>query len=321
MKTLHSRLAACVFGLLSLSASAWDALPAKNEATLARSFALPTLGRSQVFAPDEQSFQLNLDVVTEYYADNNARESIVLDGETTKLGLVYRKGLGSDFEFNIDMPILIVGGGFMDGFIQDWHRAFGLPNGGRENAPNDRRLYRYTRDGVTLLNESRSSTSLGDVQLGGGWQFNNSLALRGMIKLPTGDRDKLTGGNLGAAAWADWALPFAQNSAFDGFASGGVTLARQTGALSSLQESAALFGGAGLGYRLTDRLEALGQLYVHSPLYKGSDLDGLRKSGLQLMLGGSYLISTRYKLNIYFQEDPIVSSSPDFSIHFGLTVR
>ena len=320
MKT--SSLAALGLGLsIFAPAYAWDALPAQNDATLARSFALPALGQSQIFAPDEQTFQINVDEITEYYADSNANESIVLDGETTKVLLAYRKGLSDNFELTVDVPLLVVGGGFMDHFIQEWHKAFGLPNGGRDNAPNNRRLYQYTHNGVTVLNESGNARGVGDVQIGTGWQLNNALALRSMVKLPTGDKDKLTGGNLGAAAWADWALPFAQGSAFDGFASGGVSLNRRSDVLSDQQEIAVAFGGAGLGYHLTQNLEVLGQFYAHTRLYKDSELDGLKRPGLQLTLGGSYRLAPDYKVNLYFQEDPITASSPDFSIHIGLTVR
>lgn len=322
MKTRFSALAALGFSLLPMvPALAWEALPATNGAALARSFALPGLGQSRVLAPDEQSVQINLDVITEYYADNNARESIVLDGETTQLGLTYRKGWSNNLEFTAEVPILIASGGFMDSFIQNWHSAFGLPNGGRESAPDNRRLYRYTRDGVTLLNETNDKTGLGDAQLGAGWQLNNRLALRGMIKLPTGDSTRLTGGNLGTAVWGDWALPFAENSAFDGFASGGLSLNRRSDVLPSQQQTVVAFGGTGLGYHLTNNLQVLGQLYLHSPLYKDSDLDGLRKAGLQLTLGGRYRVSQKYSFDLYFQEDPITSTSPDFSIHIGLTVR
>ena len=322
MKSRFFRLAAlsaCAF--TTFSVAAWDALPAKNEATLARSFALPALGQSQIYAPDEQTFQINLDEITEYYADRSANESITLDGETTKIGLLYRRGLSNDLELTVELPILIVGGGFMDKFIQDWHRAFGLPNGGRENAQNNQRQYQYTRNGVTQLNVRDKSSGIGDVEVGAGWQLGNGLALRGLIKLPTGNQDHLTGGNLGGATWLDWALPFAQGSAFDGFVSGGASVAKRSDVLPSLQRTALVFGGAGLGYHLTENLQVLGQLYGHSALYKDSELDGLRKPGLQLTLGGSYRISPDYKVNLYFQEDPIVSSSPDFSVHIGLTLK
>jgi hypothetical protein len=322
MKTQYLRLAtlwACT--LTTASAYAWDALPAKNEATLARSFALPALGQSQIYAPDEQAVQLSVDVINEYYADRNASESITLDGETTKLNLLYRRGLANDLELTVNLPFLIVGGGFMDQFMQDWHRTFGLPNGGRESAPNDRRLYQYTRSGTTQLNVGDNGGGFGDVELGAGWQAYPTLALRGMIKLPTGNQDRLTGGNLGGAAWLDWALPFAQGSSFDGFASGGVSVARRSDVLPSQQQTALAFGGAGLGYHVTDNLQVLGQLYAHTALYKDTDLDGLRKPGLQLTLGGSYRLAPDYQINLYFQEDPIVASSPDFSIHLGLTVK
>lgn len=303
------------------SALAWDALPAKNEATLARSFALPALGQSRVLAPSEQRFRFGADEITEFYRDSNASESILLDGETTKLDFAYRRGFADDLEFTAELPVYIVGGGFMDGFIQDWHRWFGLPNGGRETVANDQRRYTYTRGGTTLLNEGGSATTLGDLELGLGWQSNEHLAIRALLKLPTGDDRHLTGGNLGGAVWADWALPFAAQSDWDGFVSGGLSVARRSDVLSALQKTYAAFGGAGLSYDITRNLQAFTQLYAHSALYDNTDLDGLRKPGLQLAVGGRYQVSPSTAFELYVQEDPIVSSSPDFSIHIGLTVR
>jgi hypothetical protein len=322
MKTRLLRLTAVsACALTTFCANAWDALPAKNEATLARGFALPALGQGQIFAPDEQTFTINVDEITEYYADSRGTESITLDGETTKVGLFYRKGLSNDLELTVEVPIYFVGGGFMDQFIQDWHKAFGLPNGGRENAQNDQRQYRYTRGGITQLNVTGNSNDFGDVEIGVGWQVAEGLALRGLVKVPTGNEDHLTGGNLGGATWLDWDLPFAKASSFDGFVSGGVSLARRSDVLPSLQRTPVAFGGAGLGYHLTTSLDVFSQLYAHSALYEDSDLDGLRKPGLQLTVGTSYRLAPDYKVNLYIQEDPVVSSSPDFSIHIGLVVR
>lgn len=319
-RPLHSLLAL----LLALSAGtafAWDGLPAKNESTLARSFALPALGAHRVFAPDESHVGVSYDMTNEYVFETAGNETLTLDGETSKFNFSYRAGFADRFEYRIELPVLIVGGGYTDGFIEDWHTVFGLPNGGRERVPRDRRLYQYNVGGSTRLNESDSTTTLGDLLIGAGWQATDRLALRGQLKLPTGDSDRLTGGNWGAAFWADWGLPFGEKSHWDGFLSGGVTFAEGKGALESQQKNYAVFGGAGLAYHFIPRLQAFVQLYSHTALYDNSALDAFTQPGLQIAFGGAYRITPKVQLQAYVQEDPIVSSSPDFSIHIGLTVR
>jgi hypothetical protein len=304
--------------LLSPCAQAWDALPAYNQGTLARSFALPALGQSRVLGAGQSAFAADYDLTTEYYADSNASENLVIDGETSAFAFSWRQGIGRDVELSARLPLLIVGGGFMDHFIQQWHKTFGLPNGGREFARNDVRQYSYSVNGVTVLDERRSGTTLGDVELGAGWKLADGIALRGMLKLPTGSKHRLTGGNWGGAVWGDFALPFATYSDFDGFASLGATLAQKSDVLPQQQKTVAVFGGAGMGYRLTSAFELRSQLYAHSALYKNTDLDGLKKPGLQLTLGGSYRWSPGTSLDVFFQEDAVTNSSPDFSLHLGL---
>ena len=44
-------------------------------------------------------------------------------------------------------------------------------------------------------------------------------------------------------------------------------------------------------------------------------MDALRRAGLQLAFGAGYQLTPRLGLTLGFAEDPIVASSPDFSIH------
>lgn len=321
-KTTAFGAAALLAAITAPAAFAWDALPAYNQGTLARSFALPVIGQASVLACGQRERSLDYDLTTEYYADANAAESVTLDGETSAFALGWRVGVGSGVEVTGRIPVLIVGGGFMDHFVEEWHKTFGLPDGGRNLAPHNERLYRYTRNGATLLNEAGGSgTTLGDIQLGLGWQVAPGATLRGMVKLPTGRESHLTGGNWGGALWSDFALPFAQGSSFDGFASLGATVAQRSDVLPDQQRRAALFGGAGLGYRLTPALELRSQVYAHTALYRDSNLDGLRKPGLQLTLGGSYQANAKLRFDVFFQEDAVTNSSPDFSLHLGASWR
>lgn len=302
-------------------AQAWEALPAYNQGTLARGFLLPTIGQSSVLAASQSTFSADYDVTTEYYADANANESILIDGETSGFALGWRQGIGNDLELTARLPVLIVGGGYMDHFVNEWHKAFGLPDGGRSQAQDGQRQITYISNGTTVLDEHSSGTTLGDIQLGAGYKLGEGAALRGALKLPTGSKSKLTGGSWGGAMWGDFALPFAKGSSFDGFASLGASVAQKSDDLPMLQRHAAMFAGAGLGYWVTQKFELRSQLYVHSPLYKETELGGLKKPGLQLTLGGSYRCTPKTNLDIFFQEDAVTSSSPDFSLHVGLSYR
>lgn len=302
-------------------AQAWDALPAYNQGTLARGFLLPTIGQGSVLAASQSIFTADYDVTTEYYADANPNESILIDGETSGFALGWRQGIGNDIELTARLPVLIVGGGYMDHFVNEWHKAFGLPDGGRAQAPDNARQITYISNGTTVLDEHRSGTTLGDIQLGAGYKMADGAVLRGALKLPTGSKSKLTGGSWGGAVWGDFALPFDRSSGFDGFASLGTSLAQKSDALPTLQRHVAMFAGAGLGYWLTQKFELRSQLYVHSPLYKETELSGLKKPGLQLTLGGSYRCTPKTNLDIFFQEDAVTNSSPDFSLHVGLSYR
>jgi hypothetical protein len=305
----------------SANALAWDALPAYNQGTLVRSFALPVIGQSSVLSASQSAFSADYDLTTEYYVDSNANESITIDGETSAFAFSWRQGVGNNVEVTARLPVLIVGGGFMDHFVDEWHKTFGLPDGGRPLAQDNVRQITYNNNGITVLDERRSGTTLGDIELGVGYKLRDGAALRGMVKLPTGNKSKLTGGNLGGALWGDFALPFAKGSSFDGFASLGATFAQKADALEDQQRSVAAFGGVGLGYFITQKFELRSQLYAHTGLYKDTDLAGLKKPGLQLTLGGSYRCTPSTSFDLFFQEDAITNSSPDFSLHLGVTVR
>ena len=320
VKTLQPCIVSAVLsaGLLLCvaPAAAGDFLPLFNQGALQRSAALPSLGAPTV--ADAAAWSAALDLTTEYYTDTNATESVLQDGESARVALRYRAGLAEDLEWNLEVPVLVLGGGFMDRLIEDWHGWFGLPNGGRELAPRDRYQYRYVRNGTTLLDVSESGTYLGDMRAGLGWQSGESTVLRAELKLPTGDGAALAGGNAGLALWFDRALDFGVGSRWSGYLSAGGSAISAPDVLADHQNRAAGFGGLGLGYRVSAGFSIVSQLYAHSPLFRDTALDGLKKPGLQFALGASWRLPSGTRVQLAFQEDPVVSSSPDFSLHFGL---
>jgi hypothetical protein len=290
-----------------------------NQGALARAFELPVLGETHVLGAGESLTDLRYDLTTEYHASGDAGESVTLDGEGNLLTFAFRRGLGASTEVTFDLPLLYQGGGFMDKVVENWHSAFGLPNGGRDDAPRDRYLYEYQRNGEVLLDQHRSGADLGDLRIGFGWQALDGLALRSEVKFPTGSESHLSGGNAGIALYGDYSLPFPASSIFSGFVSAGGSYNGKTQSLSDMQNQFVPFGSVGLAVRVIDSLSLLAQLYGSGALYDG-DLDPFREA-LQLAIGLRYHVGPAFDLDFGFQEDPITSSSPDFSIHLGLSWR
>ncbi|MEK6806150.1 MAG: DUF3187 family protein [Pseudomonadota bacterium] len=286
---------------------------------LARSFALPALGQHQVNPPGKSRYTLELDLTNEYVSNTTPAEKILLDGETARLALTYYGVLAPGWDWNTEIPAYVLGGGFMDRFIQGWHDVFGLPNGGREFAPDDQYQFLYERpNGTVLLNATGSGTHFGDMSVGIGWQALPQIALRAQVKLPTGEARDLTGGNTGGAFWADAALPFADDSAWSGYASAGVSVNSRSGVLSALQEQTLYFGGGGLRYRLNETFSFYSDISARSALYTGSALDPLNGIGVPARFGLSYDINPGYSLDLAFQEDLNPGASPDFGLRFAL---
>lgn len=291
-----------------------------NQSALSRAFELPVLGRPSVLAGGSGSTALRYDLTSEYHAEQSETESVILDGEAQMLTLAFQRGFGSGLEWTAELPVIHQSGGFMDGFIEGWHEAFALPDGGRPEAPRDRYLYQYQRDGEVVLQQSRHGTELGDLRLGLGWQAAHWAALRFELKLATGDEDRFSGGNHGGALWFDAALPFAEASRWSGWLAAGASYNGPTEQLAEQQQRFVPFGGFGLGLALNPALSLLGQLYAHGELYEDSGLDPLREA-LQLALGLRWRVSPDLAVDIGFQEDLVTASSPDLSLHLALAWR
>jgi hypothetical protein len=224
----------------------------------------------------------------------------------------------------------MIGGGFTDHFIESYHHTFGFPNGGRELAPRNRLLYRYEKDGRTLLNFSRSGDGLGDIRLTGGWQIypgrantSPAISLRASLKLPTGDSDGLRGsGSADLALWLagshDVKLSLGHLSLFGAAGALGMTKGK---VLEEQQRPLVAFGALGVGWSPLQWLALKIQANAHTSFYRGSDFTQVDAGSVQLTTGGTLAFSPRTALDIGVTEDLVVNASPDVVFHFSLSHR
>lgn len=126
----------------------------------------------------------------------NARANVNLDMEYWRLAIRTEYGILPDLQIGIEIPLVNMWGGFLDAFIQDFHNFFGLPNGGRDQVPNNQFHYTFAAGGRQRFNFPSTRLGLGDIvlkvkgQLTGEDDDLPAIAWFSELKFPTGKQSR-----------------------------------------------------------------------------------------------------------------------------------
>jgi hypothetical protein len=298
----------------------------QNQSPLVQIYGLPSIGDSSLAPSGKADFRLILDHASHFVDDSTSRESILLDGESTRISVDARYGIKKSWEVGLVIPYVIHSGGFLDGFIEGYHDLFGFPQGGRDRAPRNRLLYRYVKDGHERLKVDGSGSGPGDISLNGGWQVSggkgrpSSLALRSSLKLPTGKSSDLHGsGSWDLSLWLvgshDWQFNHGRITLLGAAGMMGMT---EGDILENQQRKGVGFGSLGIGWSPARWIAFKAQANGHTPFYRDSELRELNMSSLQLTIGGTLAFSEKISLDLGVTEDVIVKTSPDVVFHLAL---
>jgi hypothetical protein len=319
------------FVLLSsaINSHAAEIIPfySSNQSPIVQIFGLPSAENARLTPSGRLFAQLGFAAASNFVEDESAREDIILDGETYRTTLALRYGIGKRFEVGIDIPFVMETGGFLDGFVQGFHHAFGISQNGRDEV-SDRLLFRYNRDGAERLNINHANGGFGDIRLSGAFQLyggdpanRSAVALRGSIKMPTGKSGELHGS--GSADFSLW-LTAARDYRFTSShltvygAMGGMALT--TGdVLSDQQRNLAAFGTVGLGWSPIEWLALKLQIDANTPFYEDSSIRALSTCSFQTVWGFTFAFARNTALDIAFSEDYLINNtSPDFGFNLNL---
>lgn len=301
-----------------------------NQSPLVQIYGLPSAESATVQPIGKALTLLSLDVANSSSDWETAQEKLILDGESERMTLALRYGVARGVELGVDVPVVAYSGGIFDGFIEEWHRFFGLPQGNRIDTKEDRLLFEYDKNGQERLRMDNSTVRLGDVRVSGGWQLYhdgaanpNALALRASLKLPTGSSSRLTGsGSTDLALWlsgsSDHALSWGHATVFG--AVGGMAMTDGE-VLKGQRENLVGFGSLGAGWSPMEKFALKVEFSSHTPFYKESDMKPLTSPALVLLFGGTYAFSPVTALDIALAEDLNVDASPDVALHLGLSHR
>ena len=298
----------------------------QNQSPLIQIFGLPSIGEPSLVPTRKTDLRLIVDLTNNFIEDENERESIVLDGQSTRISLDARYGISKNFEVGVTIPYITQGGGFTDGFIDWYHSTFGFSSHGRDQAPKNRLLYQYQKDQQVLLNVNNSSNGIGDIQLMGGAQLYQSaikpsraISLRTSLKLPTGDSRQLHGsGSTDLSLWITAGEDFQPDiGRMSLFGAGGIMGMTDGDVLKDQQRHWVGFGALGFGWSpagwITFKIQANG----HTSFYKDSGLEALNGGSVQLTIGGTLAFSKNVTLDLGVTEN-LLGSSPDVVFHFAL---
>jgi hypothetical protein len=151
---------------------------------------------------DGEAGSWELDLAVGYAAsfinEDSERWRTVIDLEMTVLDFGLAVGVTNRFSLGADVRFASMSGGFLDGFLEDFHDAFGLPDYGRSQRPDNEFLYYIEKDGEqwfesefggmhpvdSSLSAEYLLTDRGDSQAPGG-RFTAALSYA--LKLPIGD--------------------------------------------------------------------------------------------------------------------------------------
>jgi hypothetical protein len=218
----------------------------------------------------------------------------------------------------IELPWRSLSGGSLDGFIENWHDFFGLPEGPRRRMPQDRLLIDYQQSGETLLHIEDSASGIADIPLGAGFQVTTSddraLAAWLTLDLPVGDSDDLLGsGALDVALSLAGEIQVAER--WQLFGQLDAVWLGDGDILPEYQQSFVVAGLAGVSWNAWRALDLTVQFYGNSKVFD-VPVTGLSGDAVVLSYGGTWRTNGGWRLDFGMNEDIDVDASPDATFYF-----
>jgi hypothetical protein len=279
------------------------------------------------------SIEARLDVAYSnvFEQGRSATNRLNLDMELMRAAFHVLYGLRDDLEFGVELPLYHTGGGFLDGFIQSFHKFFHLPNGGRDQIPDNQYNYRFFSGGNPIYDVPSQTLMLGDVafrlkyRVAPDVSWQPGVAVFADLKLPTGSRSRGTGNNA-----VDFGIGLALEKSYKrvhGYLDMEYIVSGADGPLEDFMRNQMFAFATAVEITILDTWSAIVQLAGSTPLLTDAGFDSWDGVPMDLivgfrgeekgLIGGNDLI-----WQAGFSED-VLSSGPsvDFTAFFSLGVR
>ena len=318
----NSARLALTAGVLALASAGADAEPflTRNQHPLAALYGLPAPLAARLPTAGAGYASLGLQWANFALDDARGEQAYTLDGEVFETRLRAGRAVGDRFSVHAELAYRSLSGGTLDSAIESFHDMFGLPNGPRNDMPEDRLLIDYRTGDTAALSIDRDASGIADVPIALGYQLHTSdtsaVATWLSVKLPTGSSEDLNGsGALDVALSlsgemrpsARWELFGQVNAAWLG--DGEV--------LPDAQESFAYSAMAGVTWNPWRTLDLTVQIEANSAIFD-TGFTGLDSDAVVVTFGGSYVTSGGWRFDAGLTEDIEVDESPDVVLHMAV---
>lgn len=246
-------------------------------------------------------------------------DDIAFDGELLQATFLGRYGIGERADLEVELPFLYSSAGFLDSFVEAFHEAFGLPDGGRDLQEDDQYRMELSANGSDLYQLDEGQFGLMDIPvfLTGNVSREDAhgpgVALRFGIELPTGSESDGFGNggfDFGGAivvekslarwtltAGADYTVP-AQPDAWE-----------HSGAYSL----SPVYGWElGTEYRWSNAVSLLAQLEWTSRRTNSFEQEEIAREIFDLGVGLAWDVGGSSRLTLTFHDDLVSATGPDF---------
>jgi len=294
-----------------------------NQLPFKQIFGLPSLDNSPLNEAGKWRLNLVGNISNTYNVTVSSGESLTNDLETFRGTLVASYGLRDNWQLSVEVPYVNHDGGFLDGFIYDWHDFFGMPQNGRTKDNSDQLNVSYLSGASFEL--PGPASGVGDIRFNVAhsrpWK-HRTLIFTAEMKLPTGDFSKLTGSggtdfSAGLTLNDPHSLEKYRVTLYGGVAA--VLLGDIDGSLAAVQNNFVLAGRAGIGWQATRLIQLKLQLDGQSALYD-SKLREMGDPAFQLVMGGSLTFTDDIYLDIAVAEDIYTSTAADVAFQLALVL-
>ncbi|SPQ01684.1 exported hypothetical protein [Candidatus Sulfobium mesophilum] len=306
-----------IFLLFSSPSSAFEGpLQLKNQFPLFLYVNAPYLES----AATGNSFSAGLSHSSVFMTRNSAAWSVNLDMEITELNLRLRKVIPGLFEVGIEVPVMVTASGFMDGFLESYHKTFGFPDYGRDTRPTNSFLYEVRRNGAIVVQGRNGDIGIGDLRLTAKREIRRddpAISVKADVELPAGSASDGHGSgsiDTGLSLLLDKKITERIISYWNaGVIFPGVLRAQEEVALRT-----SFYGGGAIEAALWDHFSLIGQIMFQTSPFPKTDIGPIDRIAALLSVGGRYS-SGKNSLEFSLTEDPNTAGAPD--VIFNLTYQ
>lgn len=280
-----------------------------------------------LFADDKRRRALT---VADLDAAAHGRDGLFfVDGEVSRSSLTVRRGIGR-VEVEASVPILDVGGGYLDNLIEGFHSTFSLYQNGRRSMPRDAYTFYLRAHGSRIYTTTGTGAGIGDVVLSAKSELAGSphfladigfthIAIQGLLKLPTGNQDDFYG-----TGSADAGVQLLSSRGVGRGRLDVTVSALALGAAPKLGTAAQLVIAASVAYErpLFRATSVLAQLDLAQSPLRTVQHSALTPTTYLISVGMGHAVTPRLTAVLGLTENLLnYDNSADIAIHFGLRRR